>query len=215
MYLAAITPDLRLAKSSKLDKNNKFLIRSDATDLVYLVDFKDCILIRSNYRNPLTAVFKRQLERKNKATSQAIELDDLPQRFTGDAALKLIDECSRWRGEDKKPRKMHPNSLRNLKPLKKGCKALPRVYSAPLELTERAAQLRACGHTFKAIGDSLDLTESQVKYLLQGSPSNPYVRGYEAPITQVLLETFKTADLAGEKQENHLNDAISNKEVKS
>ena len=105
---------------------------------------------------------------------------------------------------------MHPNSLRNLKPLEKGCKALPRVYSAPLELTERVAQLRACGHTFKAIGDSLDLTESQAKYLLQGSPSNPYVRGYEAPITQVLSETFKTSDLAGEKQENHLNDAISN-----
>jgi hypothetical protein len=171
MYLAAITPDLCLAKSCKLDKNSKFLIRSDATDLAYLVDFKDCILIRSNYRNPLTAVFKRQLERKNKVTSRAIELEDLPQRVTGGAALKLIEECSRWRGEDKKPRQMHANSLSNLKPLEKGCKALPRTYSAPLELTERAEQLRACGHTFKAIGDSLDLTESQVKYLLQGSPS--------------------------------------------
>jgi hypothetical protein len=172
MYLAAITTDLLLAKSCKLDKNSKFLIRSDATDLAYLVHFKDCILIWSNYRNPLTALFKRQPERKNKVTSRAIELEDLPQRFTGDAALKLIEECSRWRGEDKKPRQMHPNSLKNLKPLEKGCKALPRKYSAPLELTERAEQLRACGHTFKAIGDSLDLTESQVNYLLQGSPSS-------------------------------------------
>jgi hypothetical protein len=210
MYLAAITPDLCLAKSCKLDKNSKFLIRSDATDLAYLVDFNDCILVRSNYRNPLTAVFKRQPERKNKATSRAIELDDLPQRFSGDAALSLIDQCSRWRGEDKKPRKMHPNSLSNLKPLEKGCKALPRVYSAPLELTERAEQLRACGHTLKAIGDSLDLTESQVKYLLQGSPSNPYVRGHEAAITHALSETFKTSNLAGGKQENPFNDAISN-----
>lgn len=172
MYLAAITPELCLAKSCKLDKNSKFLIRSDATDLAYLVDFKDCVLIRSNYRNPFTAVFKRQPERKNKATSRAIELEDLPQRFIGEAALKLIEECSRWRGDDKKPRQMHPNSLKNLKPLVKGCKALPRLYSATLELTERAEQLRAFGHTFKAIGDSLDLTESQVKYLLQGSPSS-------------------------------------------
>jgi len=215
MYLAAITPDLCLVKSCKLDKHSKFLIRSDATDLTYLVDFKNCILVRSNYRNPLTAVFKRQPDRKNKVTSLSIELNDLPQRFTGDAALRLIEECSRWRGEDKKPRQMHPNSLRNLKPLEKGCKALPRVYSAPLELTERAEQLRTCGHTFKAIGDSLDLTESQVKYLLQGSPSNPYVRGYEAPFKDVLSTTCKPPNLSGGKQENRLNAAISNDGVKA
>lgn len=172
MYLAAITPDLRHAKSCKLDKNSKFLIRKDATDLAYLVDFKNCILVRSNYRNPLTATLKRSPERKNKVTSRAIELDDLPQRFTGEAALELIQQCTSWRGKDKKLRQMHPNSLKNLKPLEKGCKALPRVYSAPLELTERAEQLKACGHSLKAIGDSLDLTESQVKYLLQGAPSS-------------------------------------------
>lgn len=172
MYLAAITPDLRLAKSCKLDKKSKLLIRTDATDLAYLVDFKDCILVRSNYRNPLTAVFKRNSERKNKNASRTIDLDDLPQRFTGDAALELIQQCSSWRGKDKKPRQMHPNSLKNLKPLEMGCKALPRLYSAPIELTERAKQLRICGHSMKAIGDSLDLTESQVKYLLQGSPSS-------------------------------------------
>ena len=173
MYLSAITKDLQLAKSCKLDKYDKFLIRSDATDLAYLVDFKDCLLIKSNYRNPLAEVFKRTPERKNKATSRSIELDDLPKRFAGDAALELIEQCSRWRGEDKKPRQMHPNSLKNLRPLVKGCKALPRVYSAPVELTERAEQLRACGHSLRATGDVLGLTETQVKYLLQGSPSRP------------------------------------------
>lgn len=171
MYLAAITPDLRLAKSCKLDKNSKFLIRTDASDLAYLVDSKDCIVVRSNYRNPLTAVFKRNHERKNKSASRTIDLDDLPQRFTGEAALELIQQCTSWRGKDKQPRLMHPNSLKNLKPLEKGGTALPRVYSAPLELSERAEQLRAFGHSLKAIGDSLALTESQVKYLLQGSPS--------------------------------------------
>lgn len=170
MYLAAITKDFQLAKSCKLDKNDKFLIRSDATDLAYLVSVKDCTLIRSNYRNPLTAVFKRSPDRKNKTISRTIELDDLPLRLTGDAALALIDQYSRWRGEDKKPRQMHPNSLKNLRPLKKGCKALPRRYRAPVELTERAAQLRACGHSLKAIGDSLELSDMQVKYLLNGSP---------------------------------------------
>lgn len=172
MYLAAITPNLILAKSCKLDKQHKLLIHTDATDLAYLVEFKECILVRSNYRNPLTAVFKRNPERKNKSASRTIDLDDLPQRFTGEAALELIQQCTSWRGKDKKPRQMHPNSLKNLKPLEKGCKALTRVYSAPLELTERAEQLRACGHSLKAIGDSLDLTESQVKYLLQGAPSS-------------------------------------------
>ena len=171
MYIAAISKDLLLAKSCKLDKNDKFVIRSDATDLAYLVSVKDCILIRSNYRNPLTAVFKRSPDRKNKALGRSIELDDLPQRFAGDAALALIEQCSRWRGEDKKPRQMHPNSLRNLRPLSKGCKALPRRYKAPVELTERACQLRACGHSLKAIGDALELTDRQVSYLLQGSPS--------------------------------------------
>lgn len=170
MYLAAITKDLQLAKSCKLDKNDKFVIRSDASDLAYLVSFKDCVLIRSNYRNPLTAVFKRSPDRKNKTISRTIEPDDLPLRLTGDAALAMIDHCSRWRGEDKKPRQMHPNSLKNLRPLKKGCKALPRRYHAPVELTERAAQLRACGHSLKAIGDSLGLSDMQVKYLLDGSP---------------------------------------------
>lgn len=172
MYLAAITPDLLLAKSCKLDKYGKFLIRTDATDLAYLVDFKDCILVRSNYRNPLTATFKRTPERNNKSTNRSIALDDLPQRFTGEEALELIQQCTCWRGKDKKPRQMHPNSLKNLRPLEKGCKALPRAYSAPIELTERAEQLRACGHSLKAIGDSLCLTDSQVKYLLQGSPNS-------------------------------------------
>lgn len=172
MYLAAITPDLCLAKSCKLDKNSKFLIRSDAADLAYLVDFNDCIIVRSNYRNPLTASFKRCSDRKNKATSRTIELNELPQRFTGEAALELIQQCRNWRGKDKKPRHMHPNSLENLKPLEKGCKALPRAYSAPIELAERAEQLRACGHSLKSIGDSLGLNESQIKYLLQGSPSS-------------------------------------------
>lgn len=222
MYLAAITPDLRLAKSCKLDKNSKFLIRSDAADLAYLVDFKDCIIVRSNYRNPLTATFKRSPERKNKATSRAIELNDLPHRFTGDAALELIQQCTSWRGKDKKPRQMHPNSLKNLNLLEIGCKALPRHYSAPIELTERAQQLRACGHSLKSIGDALELTDRQVSYLLQGSPSNKEhllrnvsIEGYVAPIPQGLSPTFKSSNLAGEKQENHLNDAISNKEVKS
>ncbi len=169
MYIAAITQDLHLAKSCKLDKDNKFVIRTDATDLAYLVSVKDCILIRSNYRNPLTAVFKRSPDRKNKALSRSIELDDLPQRFTGDAALALIEQCSRWRGEDKKPRQMHPNSLANLRPLSKGCKALPRYYRAPVELAERACQLRTMGHSLKAIGDTLDLSDKQVKYLLEGS----------------------------------------------
>lgn len=172
MYLAAITPDLLLAKSCKLDKYGKFLIRTDATDLAYLVDFKDCIIVRSNYRNPLTATFKRTPERKNKAKSRSIALDDMPQRFTGDAALELIQQCTSWRGKDKQSRQMHPNSLKNLKPLEKGCMALPRVYSAPIELAERAAQLRACGHSLKTIGDSLRLTDSQVKYLLQGAPNS-------------------------------------------
>ncbi len=201
MYIAAITKDLHLAKSCKLDKNDKFVIRSDATDLAYLVSVKDCILIRSNYRNPLTAVFKRSPERKNKVLSRSIELDDLPQRFAGDAALALIEQCSRWRGEDKKPRQMHPNSLRNLRPLSKGCKALPRRYKAPVELTERACQLRACGHSLKAIGDALDLTDRQVSYLLQGSPVSAKTKSKCAekaptrhcPVNGVSL-VFSTAD---------------------
>lgn len=220
MYLAAITPDLCLAKSCKLDKNSKFLIRSDAADLAYLVDFKDCIIVRSNYRNPLTATFKRSPERKNKTTSRAIDFDDLPQRFTGDAALELIQQCTSWRGKDKKPRQMHPNSLKNLTPLETGCKALPRVYSAPIELTERAQQLRACGHTLKAIGDILELTDGQVSYLLQGSPSNKdhllrtvSIEGDEAPIPQKLSPAFKSSNLVGSKQENYVKDAISSKET--
>ena len=194
MYLAAITKDLQLAKSCKLDKNDKFVIRSDASDLAYLVSFKDCVLIRSNYRNPLTAVFKRSPDRKNKAISRTIEVDDLPLRLTGDAALALIDQCSRWRGEDKKPRQMHPNSLRNLRPLKKGCKALPRRYQAPVELTERAAQLRACGHSLKAIGDSLGLSDMQVKYLLNGSP---------------LLTTTKSVCVTEAPPRHYSEDAVS------
>lgn len=220
MYLAAITPDLCLVKSCKLDKNSKFLIRSDTADLAYLVDFKDCIIVRSNYRNPLTATFKRSPERKNKTNSRTIELNDLPQRFEGEAALELIKQCTSWRGKDKKPRQMHPNSLKNLNPLEMGCKALPRHYLAPIELTERAQQLRACGHSLKSIGDSLEITDRQVSYLLQGSPSNKdhlfrsiSVEGDEAPISEKLSTTFKSSNLPGGNQKNCLSDAISNHEV--
>jgi hypothetical protein len=115
---------------------------------------------------------------------------------------------------------MHPNSLKNLNPLEMGCKALPRHYLAPIELTERAQQLRACGHSLKAIGDTLDLTDRQVSYLLQGSPSNKdhllrtaSMESDEAPIPQELSPTFKPSNLAGRKQENYSKDAISSKET--
>ena len=49
------TKDLHLAKSCKLTKYDKFVIRCDATNLAYPVSVKDCILIRSNYRRRQSA----------------------------------------------------------------------------------------------------------------------------------------------------------------
>jgi len=176
MYLAAISKDLLLAKSCKLDKQNNLVDPSDATDLAYLVSFHDCVLVRSNYRNPLTAAFRR-------STDGCIAFDDLPERYCGDAALAFLAKCSRWRQADKKPRRMHPNSLKNLKPLSKGCKALARHYRAPVELGEKAKELRDSGLSFRAIGDALGVKANQVAYLIQGAPSKARANALNAEAT--------------------------------
>jgi hypothetical protein len=53
--ICPITKDLHLAKSCKLSKYDKFIIRCDATNLAYPVRVKDCILIRTNYRTRQSA----------------------------------------------------------------------------------------------------------------------------------------------------------------
>jgi aldehyde:ferredoxin oxidoreductase len=83
--------------------------RISVIDAIYYCDFHGGHAYISNYKNIFTAKFDRR------ADTGEIKLYDIPKRIEEEELLALLEELL-TRGKDKQPRRMHPNSLANLRP---------------------------------------------------------------------------------------------------
>ena len=122
--------------------------RVSVIDATYYTDFHDGHAYISNYRQLLNATFDRR------ADTGEIKLSDIPKRIEGEELLKMLEGLL-TRGRDKQPRRMHPNSLANLRPAPRFSRANRPCKRRKLsdEQLNEAIKLREDGFPWRMLGD--------------------------------------------------------------
>ena len=132
--------------------------RVSVIDAIYYCDFHGGHAYISNYKNIFTAKCDRR------ADTGETKLYDIPKRIEGEEILAMLEGLL-TRGKDKKPRKMHPNSLGNLRPAEpfscnnyrhKKCKLTT-------EQLNQAARLKAQGWSWRMVGDKFEVKADTVR----------------------------------------------------
>jgi hypothetical protein len=145
-----------------IDLRRKFAKLNAAIEAVQQFN---AIGIRSNYKNPFEAQFLRNGDIwGDKANSGAIKTSDLPIRYSTAELLDLLQTLS-TRGKDKSKRKVHQNSLNNLKKHPNWSSALKPTKPKKIsdELVDEAIQLKSQGMSWRKIGDRLQLNFQSVR----------------------------------------------------
>ena len=132
--------------------------RVSVIDAIYYTDFHNGHAFISNYRNIFTARFDRR------ADNGDTKLYDIPERIEGDELLAKL-EALQARGKDKKPRKMNPNSLGNLRPAEPfTCKNYRhKQCKLTTEQVNQAGHLKAQGWSWRMIGDKFKVKSDTVR----------------------------------------------------
>ena len=155
-YLSVFIPQQPTKPIAVVDLNKPE--RVSVIDAIYYTDFHNGHAFISNYKNVFTAKFDRR------ADNGDTKLYDIPERIEGDELLAKL-EALQTRGKDKKPRKMHPNSMGNL------CTA-PRFTSGNRpckrsKLTEaqldEAIKLREDGFPWRMLGDRYGVSHDTLR----------------------------------------------------
>jgi len=129
------------------------------------VEYFQAIGIQSNYKNPFKASFIRNAENSaDKLSSGAIKSHDRPIRYSNKELLEFLGP-RKGRGKDNRPRKVHQNSLNNLKKHPDWtCESRPsKPKKISDELVDKAIQLKSQGMTWRKIGDKLQLNFQSVR----------------------------------------------------
>ena len=132
--------------------------RVSVIDAIFYTDFHDGHAYISNYKNVFTAKFDRR------ADNGDTKLYDIPERIEGDELLAKL-EALQARGKDKKPRKMHPNSLGNLctaprfTRVNRPCKR-SKLTEAQLD---EAIKLREDGFPWRMLGDRYGVSHDTLR----------------------------------------------------
>lgn len=129
------------------------------------VQYFDAIGIQSNYKNPFKANFIRNAENSaDRLSSGSIKSYDRPIRFSNKELLEFL-EPRKGRGKDNRPRKIHQNSLNNLKKNPDWtCESRPtKPKKISDELVDEAIQLKSQGMSWRKIGDKLQLNFQSVR----------------------------------------------------
>lgn len=162
LFICTQAPSLEPLYVLNLDKKSTF---KNIAEVIDDVEFFKAIGIRSNYKNPFKAKFVRTGEVKNDVlNSRVIKSFDRPARYSTQE-LKEFLEGYKVRGKDKKPRKIHDNSLKNLKkaaawtPETKPIK--PRQISD--ETISKAEAMKENGMSWRQIGDKLIVNFSSLR----------------------------------------------------
>ena len=132
--------------------------RISLIDAIYYTDFHCGHAYLSNYKNVLTAKFDRR------ADTREIKLYDIPRRIEGQELLTMLEGLL-TRGKDKQPRKMHPNSLANLRPAPRFSRANRPCKKRKLsdEQLDEAIQLRKTGSPWRMLGDRYGVSHDTLR----------------------------------------------------
>jgi hypothetical protein len=156
MYLSLIHPNwLKVLIAIKLENP---INRKRLSEALYLAEKYQCIGVISNYRNPMSAKFDRY------ESSGLIKPADLPTRLEPEALLEKLDELHNQK-HFVKPRRMNPNSIRNLRPappFKKGHVHRKRSKVSP-EAVVKAIKLREEGVPWRLIADTYALNHETLR----------------------------------------------------
>jgi hypothetical protein len=162
LFICTQAPSLEALHTLNLDKKSTL---SNIAEVIDDVEFFKAIGIRSNYKNPFKAIFSRSGEiRNDELNSRVIKSFDRPIRYSTSELMELL-EGYKVRGKDKKSRKIHANSLKNLqkappwtpetRPIK------PRQISD--ETIAKAEVMKANGMSWRQIGDKLVVNFSSLR----------------------------------------------------
>lgn len=156
-YLSVIDPFGR--QMTVVDLKNPAKI--DIIDGIYYADKFGCYGLKTNYKKPLGAAFKRTLK------TGEIKLSELPKQLDTQQVIELLERLLQ-RGRDKENRQMHTNSLKNLKPARPFSKdhQPARVPICSPQMLSRARQLRLDGCSWRGIGDILGVKAPTIRMAL-------------------------------------------------
>jgi hypothetical protein len=125
-------------------------------DAIYYIDKFDLHCYLSNFKS-LHRAYQRNAQGEIKQT-------DMPKRIKPQEAIQML-EALQGRGRDKQPRKMHPNSLFNLKPalpFTRGTAPKKPTMISDIEVS-KAKELKANGASWAAIGDTLGKKKEAIR----------------------------------------------------
>lgn len=142
--------------------------RIDIIDGIYYADKFDLEGFQSNYKNIYKAKFKRTAESSDPVTSRQIVWWDIPKRLSSQDVVAILERLLQ-RGRDKKKRKMHSNSLANLKPAKPftSDNRPPKSRMLTDEQLDKAIELRGSGCSWRKVGDILKCNHQTVRSSLR------------------------------------------------
>ena len=132
--------------------------RISVIDAIYYTDFHYGHAYLSNYKNIFTAQFDRR------ADTGEIKLYDIPKRIKGEELLTMLEGVL-TRGKDKQPRKMHPNSLANLRPAPRFSRANRPCKKGKLsdEQLDEAIKLRETAFPWRMLGDRYGISHDTLR----------------------------------------------------
>jgi hypothetical protein len=166
-YMTLFTPHCTVRATVDLRRAK----RAELIDFIYLVDKFDQRPYLSNYKNLLNAPFKRIAASSNPVESRRIALSDAPVRLTDEQAFELLEkELRRRRQAGREKRKVHPNSLANLRPaapFEPGRCHHKRVSKVSSESLNLALERRNNGCSWRQVGDHLRLPASTIRSALR------------------------------------------------
>ena len=145
--------------------------RISVIDAIYYTDFHFGHAYVSNYKNIFTAKFDRR------ADTGEIKLSDIPKRIEGEELLTMLEGLL-TRGKDKQPRKMHPNSLANLRPAPRFSRTNRPCKKRKLsdEQLDEAIKLREDGFPWRMLGDRYGVSHDTLRLAVRNKGTKCHVR---------------------------------------
>lgn len=122
----------------------------------------------SNHRNIFTATYRRTGEGADEASSRIIKKEDSVTRLKPEQALGYLKNLL-GRGGDRAPRKMHPNSLKNLQPAPPFTAANRPTRQRKISdaILSKATELRSKGASWRQVEEATHINYESIRTALK------------------------------------------------
>ena len=159
-YLSVFIPSQPTKPVAVVDRRKPE--RISLIDAIYYTDCHGAHAYLSNYKRLRDAKFDRR------ADTGEIKLSDIPKRIEGEELLTMLEGLL-TRGNDKQPRKMHSNSLANLRPAPRFSRTNRPCKKRKLsdKQLDEAIKLREAGFPWRMLGDRYGVSHDTLRLALR------------------------------------------------